>query len=641
MHTQRLVLWPSVIVGAILALMMATAVSAAAPAVTYSASGSTPFSTLTVGGSGFQPGETVSISIGLNTTTAAANGSGSFSGATLAIPNVPSGLYYIIAVGQTSGMVAFNSVWVNSFFPNASPSGWYVMPGSTITWSGTGFVPNESVTIKDSTNTTIATFSANASGGFSGVGSTVIPFSAANSTVTYTLQGAQSGANTTYILAVGSLYPNGNPSTWYATPGTSVTFSGTGFAGGEQVQLFVGTSTTPIASATADSSGAFMGMGPTTLPFGSVANYKLKGVSSGAIATVPITLAGFYPSITPSSYYSAPGGILSLAGSGFAPNEQVQVSLGTNTQTVTANSMGAFNISSVQAPSTPNMPAAISGLGLSSGASTNFNISIGQYYPSITPSMWFGYGGDSVTMSGSGFAPNETITISGAATGTVTTNSMGEFSGFTTTLPNSNANYTFTGSSSITPFNFSIALGTRFSSIWFDTYWANGGVPLKVFGGGFRAGETVNLTYGAGNTALTSVVADGSGNFTANTTIPFAPAGDLTINARGASSGSPASATLTVAPVWTDFHLGSYAVDAGTAVNLIGSGYLPNEMITITTNKTTGAQTTFSTDASGSFNTNWTLPSDIVPSGGSLVTITATSAHSFDTKSVDFWVGRP
>lgn len=631
MTTQRFILWPSVVAGAIIALASATAVFAASPSVSYTASGSTPGSTLTLSGSGFQPGETVSLSFGLSSASATVNGSGSFSGATLTIPNVSSGLYYVIAVGQSSGMVAFNSIWINSFFSNAGPSSWYINPGSTITWSGSGFAPNETVTLRDGAGTTLTTWTANGSGSFSGVGATVVPFSARNGTVSYRLTGSSSGANLSYTLAVADLYPYVNPSTWYAAPGTQVTFSGGGFGPNETVSLYVGTSTTALGSATTDASGNFMGLGPTALPFGATANYRIVGSSSGASGLVPITLAGFYPSLTPSSYYSAPGGIISLSGSGFAGNEPVSIMVGTTPLSATTNNMGAFTIASVQVPATPNTPATISARGGLSSASTSFSMAIGQYYPNITPSFWFSYPGDTVTFQGDGLAPNETITVSGAGTGTITTDSMGKFTGYSATLPSSNATYTFTGSKSITPFSITIALGTRVSAIWFDTYWATGGTALTVYGAGFGNGETVNLSYGG--TALTTVTADTSGSFAAHTQIPYAAPGDVTIDASGANTHSTAHATLSVAQIWPTLSLGSYAIAPGEAINAIGSGYLSSEPMQIIIDGSVVG--TFNADASGSFNDSSVhLPS--LPEG--LHDITIKGTHSFNSSTITIWV---
>ncbi len=545
------VLLPSVVVGAVLSLFFATAVFAANPSVSIVAPSSTPLSTISVSGANFAPNETVMLSLGLSSATAHADATGAFSGVSLTIPSVPSGLYYVIAVGQNSGMVGFNSLWVSSFFANANPSGWYLAPGQMLSWSGSGFAPNETISIKDASNTQIASFNADSSGNFTAMGATQVPYSARNSTVQYTVSGTSSGTNLHYTLAVGDLYPYANPSSWYALPGTPVTFSGSGFANSEVVNLLLGSSTAVLGSATANSSGSFTLLGPVTLPFGSSANYRLVGQSSGATALVPVTLASFYPTLTPSAYYSAPGSSITLGGSGFAPNEDVTIKVDATTKgTAHTNGTGSFSGFALQLPATPNTMPVVSGVGAQSGATASFAMAVGSYYSWLNLSTW----------------------------------------------------------------------------------WAQGGSALTLFGHNFAGGETVTATAGA--QTLGSIVANSSGDATIVSTVPFVVPGPATITLTGGTSGATASATMTVAQVWTDLQLESYGVTVGQPIHFIGHGYLANEGVEITTNKTTGVQATLTTNATGDLDATWTLPTS-VPEGE--LVITAKSLHSFDTKSITIW----
>lgn len=614
----------------------------AAPTISYSAPNVTALSPLTLQGSGFQAGEVVFLSLGLSTSSVTADPDGSFSGAVLMVPNLPSGLYYLVAVGLTSGLPAFTSVWINSFYPLASPSSWYINPGSTLTWSGSGFAPNEQITLRDASSTVIAQWNTSGSGTFSAEGASMIPYALRNSTTVFTIDSSISGVHASYPITVADLYPWANPFTWYAAPGTNVTFEGGGFGANEGISVYLGASTTPLAHGTADGLGMFSMVGPTPLPFASeiggalAAPYQIVGDQSGMSVGAPVTLASFYPLLSPSAYYSAPGGFISLIGSGFAANETVNLMVAsTSTSTLTDNT-GGFILSSLQMPATPNSLATITATGTLSGASSNVSIAIGPYYPSVTPSLWYGFPGDTVLFSGSGFAPNETITVSGASSATTTTDSTGSFSGVTAILPaGSSAAYTFLGAQSATPFELLITLGMRTSAIWFDNYWGQGGTPLTVFGAGFGNNETVTLTHDSN--FLASVNADSSGNFTASTSIPFAPPGNATINAWGESTHSSVSADLTVAPVYTNLTLGSYVVTRGTAVNFIGSGYLPSEPIEIRTDRTgTSTVATFSSDSSGSFNdSSYVIPADWA-SGNLILMVKGT--HSFDEKDITIWV---
>lgn len=542
--------------GTVLAVPFISAIPAlaASPAITITAPNPTPYSQVSISGSGFSAGEPVHVALGLSSTTTTANGAGAFSGISLQIPNVSSGLYLVVATGLTSGSQTFGYLYISSLFPQVSPSGWYVVPGSTITFSGSGFAPNEVVTVSRSGSTT-ATFTANSSGSFSGAGSSVIPLSARNSTATFTLKGGTSGAVFTLPISVADLYPYTNPSTWYALPGTAVTFSGGGFGPNETINVYVGASTTITTSFTANSSGEFMNAGSATLPYnsGTSVNYRLVGAQSGATAMAPITLAQFYPSILPSVWYSAPGGAASLSGTGFAPNETVTVTSGGNTSTATSNAMGAFSIPSITLPTTPNSMGAITAVGNKSGASVTVSVAIGAYYPWLNLS----------------------------------------------------------------------------------TYWAQGGSALTVIGGGFAPNETVSLSANSAVFATGKAGIDGS--LSISTTVPYSVPGLITIVATGGTSGVSTNIKTNVAPVYTDLQLGSYAGAPGTAVRFIGHGYLPNESVTITTNRTgTTVVRMINADATGSFNdSGYLIPAGFVEGN---LTFTAHGAHSFNDKSITYYV---
>ncbi len=525
--------------------------------------GNTPFATVSVAGQGFSPGETVHLMLGLNSTDVTADTGGAFSGAALTIPNFPAGLYLVLALGQTSGVPAFTYLYVNALFPQASPNSWYIAPGSALNWSGSGFVPNETITIGTAASSTLATFTADLNGSFTNAGPSTVPFSFRNSTATYTLTSARSGISNTFHIGVSDLYPYVSPSTWYTTPGSHVTFTGAGFGAGEGVSVFLGASsagggasTTPLAHISTDASGAFTAAGGVTIPYltTSPAAFRLVGDLSGAIANAPVTLAQLYPTLSPSAYYAAPGSHISLLGSGFAPNEIVDITVGAASTThATTDASGAFTIPSVHLSTTPNTTLTIAATGELSGASTSFIMVIGSYYSWMTLS----------------------------------------------------------------------------------TYWAQAGATLTLMGHNFAGGETISLTSGS-STLGTATAAD-DGTFTAGVSVPFAPSGPATIIATGLTSGSTASSVMTIAPTYTDLQLGSYFGKPSEALHFIGHGYLPGEAITVTTDRTGAAVVaTFNANATGNFdNSSYLVPANFVE--GNLA-LTVTSAHSFDTKTIVYYV---
>ena len=554
MNSQKIIIWPAgLIAAAVIFLASATAIFAASPGISFTGS-TTPFSTLTVSGSGFGPNETVHVALGSSSYDIGTDGAGSFSGASIVVPNVSSGSYVLLAFGEQSGLVAFNYVYVSAFYPTANPSSWYATPGSSLTWSGSGFAPNEQVTVSNSGGQ-IASFNADSSGAFSGQGASTVPYSSHGGSLSYTVHGAGSGTTIPVTIGVANLYPWVNPSSWYTLPGSAVTFSGGGFGPGEVLDIFFATSSTPISHITTDASGNFTGQGQVTIPYGvGTALYRVVGEASGAEADAPITRALFYPSLSPSAYYSAPGGFITLGGSGFVPDEYVDVVVGGVPAGVAhADGLGAFSGLSIHMPTMPSTVAAVSATGELSGATANFGEAIGAYYTWMNLSSW----------------------------------------------------------------------------------WATGGTALTITGHNFAAGEVVGASSGSQD--LGSGTADNGGDVIISTHVPLGAPGPAPITLTGQTSGAPASVTMTIAPVWTDYELGSYAGAPGGAVHFIGHGYEPGEQVLIATDRTgTTPILTLTTDSTGSFDdSSWSVPGDFTE--GNLV-LTATAQSSGDSKAITYYV---
>lgn len=419
-----------------------------------------PGATASISGSGFSSGEVVHVTFGAHSVDLTANGSGSFS-TSLTIPTVPASLQFASAFGVSSGKWALGYIWISGFSPMVSPNSWYVLPGAALSFSGTGFGPNETVTATYASST-LATFTTDASGSFTGPG--------------------------------GSL---------------------------------------PVV------------LNNTT------ANITFTGNSSAVSTSVTITIGQLYPSIAPSTWYTAAGSVISLTGSGFASNEAINVAAGSAHASSTADVTGSFSIPALQLPGTGGA-LAITATGGASGASAIANIFL------TTPSPW----------------------------------------------------------------------------LTFSTYWAQGGSPLTIFGNSFAANEQVGLS--SGSSVIGTTTADNSGNFSFPTAVPFAPSGQITITGVGGTSGVSASSQITVAPVYVDLQLASYAGAPGAAVTFIGHGYLPNEPIQLTTDRTGSAPVaTFTADASGNFGGTYTVPSDFAPG---LLNLSVFGTHSFVTKNILYYV---
>lgn len=687
-------------------------------------------------GSGFAAGETITITDSQNSSVTAnvtADAGGGFtSGGSLVIPLSFAGTNRTFnAHGQASNGNASVSVTIGNFNPGATPSTYYLLPGETLSFSGSGFAPNESVAVKQQGNAaTLATFTTNGSGGFTSAGAFTVPFEMAGGARIFTLTGSQSNASLQVVVTVGSFNSILHPSAFYVQPGSSLTFSGSGFANNETIDVFHVPDSAPLATFSADSAGAFTNAGASTVPFsfaGTTQMYRLTGRSSGTSGEVTIAVAQMFANLNPSSYYIQPGQTLTATGSGFAAGETVNFQLGSATGSGTADAEGNVTSNAITVPFSSLSSLTLTATGAASGATASTNITLAQFYPSVSPSAYYILPGESLTFEGSGFANGETVNImrgstslasasanssgaftagpfevpfgsssplnftftgaqgGGAATVGITVGvaqmqvtpstyytlpgSMVSFSGTgfagsetitmnfnsaaaTTTIANSsgafsignfqipysasgNAQFNFLGGTSSANIPLNITLGTLSGYVGLSNYYAVGGTPITISGGGFGAGEQMNITFGG--TVMSPTTADSSGNFSLATTVPFASQGNKIVTARGQSSGVQAQTTFTQAPVHASVQLGSYAGAPGVAVNFIGTGFLPNEPVEITTDRT-GATVvhTFTADGSGNFNNSgWSVPAGFTEGNLSL---TIRGVNSLSTNSIVYYV---
>ncbi len=595
-----------------------------------------PGQKFTISGSGFAGGETVAVTMNgsVNTATVASAG-GNFTSAPFTAPLAGTNLH-MVAVGSYSGVSAATDVAVGRLYPTVSPSAWYTVPGNALIFTGSGFAPGEPVVIV-SNSASVGSVTADSAGNFTSQG-IVVPFGA-KGPVTYMFVGSQSGAAANTTVTVAKVSPYADADSYYSAPGSIVHIFGHSFGGNEPVAISIGSQ---IIHATSSNIGEVSST-PVTLPFGvaSPVVVTLTGGLSGGKATVPITLAPFSPEVTPSTWYAAPGTAISFAGSGFAGGEQVAVTLNGNpVATTTADTSGAFKDIRVAIPVSATA-AQFTFTGFTSGASAGIAVSLAGFSPQLNPNTWYAAPGSSLVFTGSGFAPGETLnetyngsllSVTAADDGTVTTTPVA--------IPFSANSASVNFTSSVTHFNqtFSIGVAALSPSIWLSSYYEDGGQPLTVFGGGFGGGEKIRVAFGG--IALGDATADTGGNFALVTTVPFGAAGVKIVQAFGQASGASASANFTQPQLYANVQLGGYAGAPGSAVTFMGSGFLPNDTIAVTTDRTgTAAIHSFTADATGSFNdSGWQVPANFT--GGAL-TLTITGLHSFISKSIVYYVTGP
>lgn len=171
------------------------------------------------------------------------------------------------------------------------------------------------------------------------------------------------------------------------TPGQTVGFSGSGFIPGEEVVIYLGKATTPLADARATDTGAIGGR--LTVPALVASTYTLTVV--GTLSQTPISVGfsiqGFAPWVVLDRYALTSGQGLGFIGQGFASNEPVLVYLNATTGNpalhMTADSSGRIVEQDTWMPSVASGQNVLTFVGQWSKASTVAEFTV---LPSAQPS---------------------------------------------------------------------------------------------------------------------------------------------------------------------------------------------------------------------------------------------------------------
>lgn len=204
-------------------------------------------------------------------------------------------------------------------------------PGNSATISASGFGPGEKVRVYwgHVGGVPAATLTADGSGS---VGRAQIPVGVAPvGPTTIVLVGQKTRTMAVAAYQMLGLYPVTTPQPYAVLAGKSVSFSGSGFAPGEQVLIYLNASGgTPALSASADGGGGFHIS--FVVPFGLKGGQTLTAIGEESRASVSggFTVLPYNPSAQASTYSALPGTTISFYANGFAANELVDVYAGGN-----------------------------------------------------------------------------------------------------------------------------------------------------------------------------------------------------------------------------------------------------------------------------------------------------------------------
>jgi hypothetical protein len=204
-----------------------------------------------------------------------------------------------VTATQVSYSYTANATFTVSGTPQISVSSSTVAAGTSVTLTGSGFVPSETITITLPGGGT-TTASADSNGKLS-TQVTIPGGTAGTATISAVGASSQSKASTSITIIAPSL----NSSLAFVNPGGSVTLTGSGFAPGEAVAL--SNSNGATQGVTANSSGSFTTTFGTSSaqPAGTI-TFTAQGATSKATASTTVTVIVPKPSPTPTKPTATP-----------------------------------------------------------------------------------------------------------------------------------------------------------------------------------------------------------------------------------------------------------------------------------------------------------------------------------------------
>jgi hypothetical protein len=179
-----------------------TTATASAPALTVSSSSGLPGATITANGSGFQPNETVDVTLnGQDVGSPTVNGQGTWS-LSFKVPQMAPGQYGLLAKGRAMGDTASTSFTINQGGATLTFNPTQAAPGTQLTVTGAGFQAGETATLSFN-GPTVSTATADTNGNVTWTFTVPPTLAAGQYGVTATGETSGVTVNATYTLVAG------------------------------------------------------------------------------------------------------------------------------------------------------------------------------------------------------------------------------------------------------------------------------------------------------------------------------------------------------------------------------------------------------------------------------------------------------
>ena len=552
---------------------------------------------VTVRGSGFGSNSQVSITFdNQEIATAAADGEGEISVTVDVPPGVAGGSHDIAASSPSGTVQATFSVTATLSLDQSE-----VSPGDQVTVSGTGFRASETgISIKFDGKSVKSGIAADSLGVWSE--SFTVPDAPAGShriQASGSLTALSSVPQLSVTLGAGlRLERTSGP------PGTPVRVNGSGARSGERITVIIGNNLDRTEVA-ANRSGVWSA--DITIP--AAPGGRLSIIASGATSRATETSFTVTPIITLAEPKGSPGSKLTLKGDGFQSN-QIGIPI-----TFADSIIGAASADQQGSwTAVLTIPPAASG---TYGVRVSGAIGVQQLPFTITPGITLSKTrvgpGETVTISGSGFAANErdiTVTLGETAAGSaILANTDGSWS-HTYRIPQLPANsYIVSATGSVTSAaSVSEGVLTLAPQVTLSATFGTPGTTVNIIGRGFGANErNIEITYD-GKVVLNGIAADRSGTFTSSFDVPLSASGDHSILVGSNAVGGGASGAEIGFQIRPNINLEYADGPPGQSMTVEGTGFGANEAgISLEYDGAT-LVSDINADALGSFQASFLIP---------------------------------
>jgi len=294
---------------------------------------------LVVAGTGFQPGEEVSISARINGSESprliarvVADDDGTLSNtASIPLPDwLNSGVHTLVANGEKSGTEAETPLFVRADKTWIEVGDYGVRPTDTLGFVAGGFEPGETVAVLlDSLpDSPLTQIKADEAGNIPWTEVKVPVIQGGDQTLV--LRGNSSGEEATSVISVVPLAPWIELVPYAGLPGSQVKIHGHGFVPGETIHVAFGQNEQLSSTFVADEYGNFFDQALTTIPADTPSGQlqvKVIGEQSNLGVSQNFNVLALKPWVGLDVYAGPPGTTVRFRGVGFAANEKVTIHL--------------------------------------------------------------------------------------------------------------------------------------------------------------------------------------------------------------------------------------------------------------------------------------------------------------------------